>query len=125
MRIDGLGDVAVEAGAQDLFFVAAHRERGYGDKRCSRNAAIRFEAPRELQTVHGRHEHVGQDEIVATRQCVCEARGAVVLTNHLVSERPQKITDEVAIRRVVLDDENARVQGQRRGSVSENVLPSP
>ena len=106
-HLDRLGDVLVRAlgvTAQHVVRLLARRQHDHGDPR---GAVVRSHPPRELQTVHVRHVHVGDDEVGGLRANRFQSLPAVVRHADLIPVARQPGRQQLADLLLVIDEEDA------------------
>ena len=106
--VDRLGDVLVAAGIEpghDVVGIGLRRDQ---DDRHERQAGIGLELPADLNAVPARHHDVEQDQIGRLRARGDQRLVAVPGRDHLVTLPRQTGLENLEVRRVVVDDQNAR-----------------
>ena len=105
LHVERLGDVVVGPETQGFDEVAALAEGARHDDGQLRDAEAGSDAPEHLEPVHLRHHHVEKDDVEPPFRERRERFGAGGDRRHCVARRDEAPREEVAVRLVVVDDE--------------------
>src|SRR3954464_795967 len=115
MSIEGFGNVVVGSLRKPLQLVLGVGARGEHDERNERRPQAFAHLLAQLEAVHHRHVDVGNDEIGPVNLHFVERFAAVAGFEDLAADLAQDDPDYFADRRVVVDDQNARLVGLLAG----------
>ncbi len=105
LHVERLGDVVVGPEPQGFDEVAALAEGARHDDRQLGDTEAGTDAPQHLEPVHLRHHHVEEDDVEPPLGERRERLGAGGDRRHRVARRDEAPREEVAVRLVVVDDE--------------------
>ena len=112
--VDRFGQVLVAAGLEPRDHVLRVRHRGHHNDRRERERGIGTQAPTHLEAVELGHHDVEQDQIRSMLPGGCQPFLAIGRGEDLVAFRDQSSLQDLDVRRVVVDDEDARRGSHQR-----------
>ena len=111
--VDRLGQELVGPGLDEADAILLGMERRHDDDRNVAGVRALLQPPEGLEAVHDRHHHVEQDEIGRIARDAGQRLAAVPRLHRATAQRVELLHQDIAIERLVIDDEDGRRPAHR------------